>query len=562
MKLFINIAGCLFAALFVFQGSVAAVTIGDPFPVFSRDNTLSTIECREMGIDCTKDFSLTDLKHDVIIIEFLNVYCHTCRLQVPVFNELYAAIKNDADLAQRVCIIGVAVGNTAEEVADFKKNFGPQYPIITDPDKVIFKKTGNIQGTPHTYILRKEERRFIIDYHAGSVSSKDRYLNTVRYALRGSFAGTDAGNKAQDFSFSAKGISYTLNGFAGKRLILYFPVQQEYQLAIDTRKPENQIAVLGEIQKTFPDVATVLVPFEGMRTSSYSLPGNMVVTDAPVGTTVKAYQRAGQPTVYFINEFGRIAYKGDAITLWNARGIIEGRLYRPEPDMKEPEIISRIEKRIEGLGLDVLETEKHVMEDREAVFVTTLSPKREGRFLFSRLESDPSLCDICHDSHFIYIFDQEGIIRDFIPLQLTKLGNQNWNDADMQKMIAAFGGRSMFETFAFDPKVDAVTTATMTSSLIFESMNEAKIIFKDFKDYRFRSGHWKSMCLKTIDAVQNEIRRRTAADKNLSVDQQLVDDIIHDLQLEKCPLGGMYIVLDGAVLCSIHGMSEGKEVKR
>jgi hypothetical protein len=45
--------------------------------------------------------------------------------------------------------------------------------------------------------------------------------------------------------------------------------------------------------------------------------------------------------------------------------------------------------------------------------------------VFAEVTSRPSVCDICHDVHFIYLFDTAGKVTGFEPLQLTKYGNVN-----------------------------------------------------------------------------------------------------------------------------------------
>lgn len=535
---------------------VHAVNIGDPFPLFSQTNTLSDNACAELGIDCGKPFSLDALPQQVIVLEFLNVYCHTCREQVPIFNDMHAAIQADPDLRGKACIVGVAVGNSAEEVRDFQKEFGVRYPVLIDPEKGIFTATGNTQGTPHTYILRKEERRFIIDYHAGGVSSKDRYLSTIRFALRGTFTGTEPGNKATGFTLDDNGRAKTLASLTGKKIILYLPVDRQYPLAIDTRNTSRQIAVLQDIRQQFPDVVIMVVP-----------PADIQITDVPqdalfsppragAASGLQAYQREDEPTVYCINEYGRITFKGDAITLWNAELILKGREYKPTLEMPEADILARIRDKVTVLGKEVFTIEKHVMENRELVYVVTLSPKRLGEFVFARLESAPSLCDVCHDSHFLYLFDQEGVILDFVPLQLTKYGNVVWNEQDVDKILKRIRGKNLFSEFSFDPAVDAVTTATMTSSLIYECFDRAKTVFAEFKEYRFRSSHWHELCFQSICTLKQEADRR-AGGADQPIDQHLLNALMATGDFDGCPLGGMYVVVDGNILCSIHGMHTG-----
>ena len=89
---------------------------------------------------------------------------------------------------------------------------------------------------------------------------------------------------------------------------------------------------------------------------------------------------------------------------------------------------------------------------------------------FAEVVSRASICDVCHDVHFIYVFDQGGKIVDFAPLHLTKYGNVVWDGADVTKMRQRVVGQYLRAPRPFDPKVDAVTKATMTSAIIFDQL--------------------------------------------------------------------------------------------
>ncbi|MEI6126477.1 MAG: redoxin domain-containing protein [Pseudomonadota bacterium] len=531
-----------------------AINIGDPFPPFSKSNILSHDECVYLGIDSAREFTLNDLRHEVIIIEFLNVYCHTCRKQVEIFNDLYTSIQNDPELAGKVCIVGIAVGNSPEEIIDFKKNFGALYPILSDPGKALFNMTGNIQGTPHTYILRKEEKRFVIDYHAGGVTSKDRYLSTITFALRGTLTGTNPGNKAPGFAFKSRNNFFNEKSFTGKRLIFYFPVNKIYPLSMDTRNRGNQIKILHDIVKTFPDITVVVFKSQGVSLPSALTTASFFVADEEIKNSLDAFRAANEPVIFYINEYGRISFKGEAITLYNAQSIMQGKQYKPVLDIKDDELIRMINESITKSDRKVVTTEKEVQDDGTILYITTLAPKRDGLFLFSRLESRPSLCDICHDSHFIYILDQDGFFVDFIPVQLTKLGNVPWSMEDVQMLKGKIAGKNIFENFPFNPKVDAVTSATMSSSLVYEAFNDGKEVFKNFKAYKFRYEYWRDVCFKNICVMKRKIGEMKQTNKDQTVDDSMLQKVLKEKEITPCPLDGMYMLLDGNILCSIHGL--------
>lgn len=547
---------CMVAVLLLLTaaGTASAVGIGDPFPVFSRPNTLTPEECAQLGIDQGQEFSLTDIRHDVTILEFLNVYCHTCRQQVQIFNELHKVLREDPELSGKACIIGIAVGNTDAEIRDFKKTFGAAYPILPDTKKEIFSLTGNMQGTPHTYILRKEDQRFIIDYHAGGVASHDRYLETVRFALRGTFVGTALGNKVIPYAFLSNGIRKDSSEMAGKPAILYFPVKKTFPVAIDTRNRGNQIKILHDIRRKFPEVTVIAFQSETVKLPKAIAEPSFIIADEPANEPLAAFRSPDNPTVYFVNRYGRISFKGEAITLYNAETILQGREYKPEVQMTDAEIIARIEQRISAAGLQPDGTEKEILDTGKVVFVTALKPRRDGVYLFSILETKPSLCDICHDSHFLYIIDQDGVFKDFIALQLTKLGNIQWTEEDVGKIKQQIVGKSAFGEFPFDPKVDAVTTATMSSGLIYDAFNDAKRVLATYKDHKFRYEHWKSVCFEHICEIKRIAGRMLKEKGQSALSEEVVGAILEANKNLACPHDGSYVVIDNNILCSIHGL--------
>jgi hypothetical protein len=539
-------------------GFAFSLNIGDPFPSFTTDNNLSPDECLNLGIECDKYFSFEQLQQECIVVEFLNVYCHTCRMQVEIFNDLFIAVEKDPVLLGHVAIIGIAVGNTSVEVDEFRKNFGALYPVIADPKKKIFYMTGNIQGTPHTYILKKEEEHFIIDYHAGAVSSKDRYLSTIKLAFRSSFAGTNTGNKAPGYSFVSGGILYDENKFEGRKVILYFPAVKKYPVDIDVRNTNNQIEILHKILVEFPDISVVVFEYNGFPVDLEKeiVKFSFIMAETEDKTLHDVFASPDQPTIYYINDHGRIVYKGDSITLYNAQDILKGTEYKPPPVINDKDVIKLIDESMGRLGNKVLSTEKLIMDDSKAIYVTKLFPENSGVYLFSLLESRPSLCDVCHDTHYIYIIDRNGRIIDFIPVRLTKLNNISWSEEDLKKIKDSVVGRNIFENFSFNPKVDAVSTATMTSSLVFESLNLGKNVLEKFKDYGFRSEFWKQRCFENICKIKNKFEQMNKLNKiNIVLNEETLNKLMSDGKLSRCPLDGMYFVLDGDILCSVHGLN-------
>jgi hypothetical protein len=149
------------------------------------------------------------------------------------------------------------------------------------------------------------------------------------------------------------------------------------------------------------------------------------------------------------------------------------KLKPPTPD---EELLKKIE---EGMALPggVVEEIRRIPPEGEYLYTGRLKIKAQQKRLFAKVVSWPPVCDICHDIHFIYVFDEEAKITNFIPLHLTKFGNRVWNQRDIEAMKSRLIGRSLLKPFEFNRDVDAVSRATITSVVIFERLSKGREIY-------------------------------------------------------------------------------------
>lgn len=99
--------------------------------------------------------------------------------------------------------------------------------------------------------------------------------------------------------------------------------------------------------------------------------------------------------------------------------------------------------------------------------------------LYAQVVSRPPTCDVCHGVHFILVFDAYGQLRYFEPLHLTKYGNVIWSTYDADSMRRRIIGLDVRYPFSYDPAVDSVTMATMTSSIILNSVQKLQGVFSE-----------------------------------------------------------------------------------
>jgi hypothetical protein len=153
-----------------------------------------------------------------------------------------------------------------------------------------------------------------------------------------------------------------------------------------------------------------------------------------------------------------------------------------KPVLTEEALQARIKGTFAHEGRDLRRFEKVKLASGREVYTGVVHKEGKETRLFARVISRPPPCDVCHDVHFIYVFDKSGKILHFDPLQLTKYGNKSFNETDVAKIRGRILGKHIFEPFVFDAKVDSVTRATITSAVIFKGLNEGKALFKGLQE--------------------------------------------------------------------------------
>jgi peroxiredoxin len=523
------------------------------------ENTLSPEDSSYLGVPAGGAISVRDLKQQVVLIEFLNVYCHTCREQVPIFNELLSIIKKDPVLSEKVRMVGIAVKGTFEEINDFKKNFEAAYPVLSDLEKKAFAAIGSPPATPHTYIIALGEggKRFVVDYHKGGVESPQPYLREIRKALKGELVGYDLGNKIPDLETSAKA---RLSQLQGKYLLLYLPATTTYSPPEDLRNNPNQVKELKKIQAELKDELMIFalgnanLREEEIRGALGAQVGLLSDPNRDLRTSMGAKE---DPLLLMVNETGRISYRASSIAANSAKEIVEGKVQEPPHlDMSEEEVQKRIFQGMLEINPKLASIGPVKLENGETIYVGNPAPGQRTGYLFAKVVGKITLCDVCHDTHYFYVLDQEGIVRNFTPLSITKYGNEEWDREDISKIRSRVVGKSVFSPFSFDPKVDAVAMATMSSSLVYEGLTEGARVFGDLRKFDFRAGHWRAICFANICRLKEALKKaKPAATEEWEFNPEVVTPHLPEKKMPLCPLEGMYVEYEGDILCSFHGMN-------
>jgi peroxiredoxin len=147
----------------------------------------------------------------------------------------------------------------------------------------------------------------------------------------------------------------------------------------------------------------------------------------------------------------------------------------------EDELLKKAQESMLSPKWRVLKVVKVMLPDDEDTYVGEIQAGSQKSYLFAKLASRAPTCDICHATHFFFTFNDKGMIINFLPLQVTKVDNANWDAKEIEKIKSRLVGRSILQPTDFDPQVDSVSSATMTAALIVDSVNKAKSLYEGLK---------------------------------------------------------------------------------
>ncbi|WP_339730510.1 redoxin domain-containing protein [uncultured Gimesia sp.] len=126
----------------------SVVQVGDAAPDFS------------LMLTNGEAFSLSAARGDVVLINFYSNWCGPCRLELPHFQQIWEARKNN--LRFRMLVIGRE--ETTESVQEFCKENGFTFPAAADPDRGVYSLFAK-ESIPRTLVISPEGT--ILFYTAG-----------------------------------------------------------------------------------------------------------------------------------------------------------------------------------------------------------------------------------------------------------------------------------------------------------------------------------------------------------------------------------------------------------
>ena len=446
----IKILIAFIAALF-FSGAALADMTGVEAPDFS----LQDIDGNPV--------SLSRLSNTVVMLVHFNTYCHSCREEVPKINSIVRKYKN-------LRVIGIAIANDPEEVAEFKKNFKPDYELVPDPQKELYTKYA-VRTVPLVDII---DRTGTIRYRGGVPADAeiapimDQVLKEKETAV-----GAALWNKPPDFTLkNSEGESFHLYDNIGSKTIAlgFFSVRYEgIHKAIEILK-----TVYSRYKRDDLDIIRIAVgdSIEEVKAFRKKYYVNFPIYLDEKGEVAKQYGVAQPPKLFIINKKGAIRYVNDQISLDNLMAIFtKVKSYYMEE--LPPELLMGY---IKKAAPEVKKFNRIVIEDNQAVYAGTA---QDNEKILVREVFKDVFCDVCTNVHFIYSFDEKGKIRNIVLIESIDLYGVPIAAEDFLQRVIQKADQKL--PLKLKKDVDALTGATQSCKLILEGLNETPQVLAALK---------------------------------------------------------------------------------
>jgi len=97
-----------------------------------------------------KNYSLSQYKGKVVMVNFFTFFCMPCREEMPDLNKLYNEYKG-----RGFQTLGIGLSSDPTQLRFLVKQIGLDYPVLAGNDQVS-KDYGNVEMVPTTFIIDKQ----------------------------------------------------------------------------------------------------------------------------------------------------------------------------------------------------------------------------------------------------------------------------------------------------------------------------------------------------------------------------------------------------------------------
>jgi thiol-disulfide isomerase/thioredoxin len=133
-----------------------------------------------LGVARENAFDPLNVAGSLLVIEIFSMYCPHCQREAPKVNRLYQAIASSPQLAGRVKLIGIGVGNSPYEVNHFRKHYTIPFPLFADEAFIVHQALGEVR-TPFFIIVSTDsaDRGIVLGTVAGSFGTVESFIQRL-----------------------------------------------------------------------------------------------------------------------------------------------------------------------------------------------------------------------------------------------------------------------------------------------------------------------------------------------------------------------------------------------
>jgi peroxiredoxin len=121
-----------------------------------------------------KEYSLSQFKGKVVLINFFTFFCGPCRQEMPHLSQMSQELKG-----QGFQVLGIGLASTPEQLKQIVTQLGLAYPVLEGNDAVS-KAYGGVELVPLTFIIDKQGN---IAQKVLGARSKEEFMKMVKPLL-------------------------------------------------------------------------------------------------------------------------------------------------------------------------------------------------------------------------------------------------------------------------------------------------------------------------------------------------------------------------------------------
>lgn len=175
-------AAALFCSLLLVSCPAALAdgpAVGSIFPDIAFAVPEKAEDQRYLKLTGKETFTVQQIPVPVVIVQIFSMYCPHCQKDAPRTNELFKKLSDHPKLKDAVRLIGIGVGNSAYEVAFFRKTYNIPFPLLPDGDFAVHKRIGEVR-TPHFIVVKNTPKGPEILYSkSGAIPNLDEFVDWV-----------------------------------------------------------------------------------------------------------------------------------------------------------------------------------------------------------------------------------------------------------------------------------------------------------------------------------------------------------------------------------------------